>query len=288
MTVTVRPPTAGAIRRAVPAAWSIARRAASAILLGLLVVFVLGPLFWLFLHAFAGAWHYPRLLPSQWTLRWWRTVAGNADLLGAMRLSLLIAPVVTLLSAVICLPAAYAFSRFDFPGRRFFLVALFATNAFPKIGLYVAMASLFYVFNLMSSFWGVVIVQLLTTVVFMTWLPAAAFSGVPRSLEEAARDAGASPLTVFWRITLPLARPGILVALIMSFLASFDEAQGTLVVGAPTYMTMPTEMYSMVTNYPQGVAAVFSLLLSLPSAVLMMTVRRHLMGGRLAEGFQLR
>jgi len=51
---------------------------------------------------------------------------------------------------------------------------------------------------------------------------------------------------------------------------------------------MPIAMYSMVTNYPEGVAAVFSLLLSIPSALLMFSVRKHIMGGHLAEGFQLR
>lgn len=267
---------------------AVGRRAGPALLLAVLALFVLGPLLWLFVHAFAGTWRYPDLLPSSWTLRWWRTVADNPDLRTSMRLSLVFAPVTTILSAVICLPAAYAFSRFEFPGRRTFLVALFSVNAFPKIGLYVAMASLFYTLNLMTTFWGVVIVHLLSTVVFMTWLPAAAFSAVPRSLEEAARDAGARPLTVFWRITLPIARPGILVALIMSFLASFDESQGTLLVGSPTYTTMPIAMYSMVTNYPEGVAAVFSLLLSIPSVLLMFSVRKYVMGGHLAEGFQLR
>ncbi len=267
---------------------AVGRRAAPALLVALLALFVLGPLLWLFVHAFAATWRYPDLLPSGWTLRWWRQVADNPDLRSAMRLSLVFAPVTTFLSAAICLPAAYAFSRFEFPGRRVFLVALFSTNAFPKIGLYVAMASLFYTLNLMTTFWGVVIVHLLSTVVFMTWLPAAAFSAVPRSLEEAARDAGARPLTVFWRITLPIARPGILVAVIMSFLASFDESQGTLLVGSPTFTTMPIAMYSMVTNYPEGVAAVFSLLLSIPSALLMFSVRKYVMGGHLAEGFQLR
>ena len=267
---------------------TLTRRASGAVLAALLALFILGPLLWLLPHAFADTWRYPDLLPQGWTLRWWSTVADNPDLVAAVRWSFVFAPVVTLLSAVICLPAAYAFARRDFPGRRFFLVALFSVNAFPKIGLYAAMASLFYTLNLMTTFWGVAIVQLLGTVVFMTWLPAAAFAAVPRSLEEAARDAGAGPLTVFWRVTLPLARPGILVALIMSFLAAFDEAQGTLLVGAPTYTTMPTAMYSMVTNYPEGVAAVFSLLLSVPSVLLMLGVRRHIMGGHLAEGFQLR
>jgi putative spermidine/putrescine transport system permease protein len=51
---------------------------------------------------------------------------------------------------------------------------------------------------------------------------------------------------------------------------------------------MPTEMYSLVLNYPRQVAAVFSILLSVPSVVLLMLVRRHVMGGQLAEGFQIR
>jgi putative spermidine/putrescine transport system permease protein len=74
----------------------------------------------------------------------------------------------------------------------------------------------------------------------------------------------------------------------MSFLSSFDEAQGTYLVGAPTFYTMPTEMYSLVLNYPRQVAAVFSILLSVPSVVLLMLVRKHVMGGQLAEGFQIR
>jgi putative spermidine/putrescine transport system permease protein len=266
----------------------LARRAGLAAFLAVFALFVLGPLVWLALRAFSGTWQYPDLLPDSWTLKWWTQVLDSADLGGSIRLSLTFAPVVTLVSAVICLPAAYAFARFEFPGRRFLLVALFATNAFPKIGLYLSMAGVFYSLRLMGTFLGVVIVQLLGTLVFMTWLPAAAFSAVPRSLEEAARDAGARPPRVFARITFPLAAPGILVAMILSFLASFDEAQGTFLVGAPNYVTMPSTMYELVVNYPGQVSAVFSVLLALPSVLLIALVRKHVMSGRLAEGFQLR
>jgi putative spermidine/putrescine transport system permease protein len=251
-------------------------------------VFILGPLLWLAAHAFATSWDYPSLLPAGLTLDWWAVVFNDAELGAAVRNSLYFAPLTVLVSAVVCLPAAYAFSRFEFPGRRIFLVGLFATNAFPKMGLFVSMASLFYGLHLMNTIAGVVIVQLVGTVVFMTWIPAAAFSSVPRALEEAARDAGAGRIRTFVRVTLPLALPGILVAILMSFLAAFDEAQGTYLVGAPVYMTMPTEMYSLVLNYPKQVAAVFAILLSVPSVALLLFARRFIMGGRLAEGFQIR
>jgi putative spermidine/putrescine transport system permease protein len=263
-------------------------RSATVILLVVIAVFILGPLLWLAMHAFATTWTYPNLLPDGLTLRWWSVVFENAQLGEAVRNSLFFAPVTVLVSAVICLPAAYAFSRFEFPGRKIFLIGLFATNAFPKMGLYVTMASVFYGLHLMNTALGIVIVHVIGTVVFMTWIPAAAFSAVPRNLEEAARDAGAGKFMVFLRVTLPLALPGIMVAVVMSFLASFDEAQGTYLIGAPTYMTMPTEMYSLVLNYPKQVAAVFAILLSIPSVVLLLITRKYIMGGQLAEGFQIR
>jgi len=283
---SARPDSAQPVRQ-----WRLRRfgaRILPVVLVTAFTLFVFGPLVWLGLRAFTADWSFPNLLPSHWTLVWWGRVFSTPQLVGSVRLSFSFAITTVLVSSVICLPAAYAFGRHQFPGRRVLLVSLFATNAFPKIGLFVTIASLFYTFHLITTFLGVVIVHLLGTVVFMTWIPAASFAAVPRSLEEAARDVGARPWRVFARITLPMAAPGILVAMIMSFLASFDEAQGTFLVGAPNYLTMPIEMYSLVLNYPSQAAAVFSIVLSLPSIVLLLAARRWIMGGYLAEGFQLR
>ncbi|WAH99104.1 ABC transporter permease [Arthrobacter sp. MMS18-M83] len=267
---------------------SIVRSALVVLFVVLMVVFILGPLLWLGVRAFAGNWTFPNLLPDDWTLRWWQVVINDGALGVAVQNSLFFAPLTVLVSAIICLPAAYAFARFDFPGRRFFLISLFATNAFPKMGLFVTLAALFYALNLMNTVLGILVVHVLGTVVFMTWIPAAAFAAVPRNLEEAARDAGASKLRVFTSVTLPMALPGIIVAAVMSFLASFDEAQGTYLVGAPAFMTMPTQMYSLVLNYPTQVAAVFSILLAIPSVALMLAAHKHILGGQLAEGFQIK
>ncbi len=253
-----------------------------------LVIFIFGPILWLMLWAFAGIWHYPALLPQRWSLSWWRQVFDYPQLVRSVGLSFTFAPVVMAVSAVVCLPAAYALARFPVPGRRTMLVVLFAANAFPKIGLYITIAGLFYALHLMGTFFGVVLIQLLGTIVFMTWIPAAAFASVPRALEDAARDVGAGRVRVFLTVTLPLAAPGILVALVLSFLASLDEAQGTFLVGVPRYVTMPVQMYSLVSDYPPQAAAVFAVLLSIPSVVLMLLVRRHVLGGSLAKGFEIR
>jgi putative spermidine/putrescine transport system permease protein len=268
------------------------RRSAGAGASGILVIglglFIIAPLAIMLVWAFAESWFYPSAVPSVWTLSWWTTVFDTPGLSSAIEQSFIFAPVVTAVSAVICLPAAYVFARRDFPGKRLMMMLVFATNAFPKMGLYIAIASLFYSFNLMGTFTGVVIIQLLNTLVIMTWIPAAAFASVPVSLEEAAQDAGAGPVRTFWRVTLPLARPGLLVALILAFLASLDEAQGTFLVGVPKYITMPTEMYSLVSSYPGPATAVFAILLTVPSLVLLLLVRKYVFSSTLAEGYRLR
>lgn len=262
------------------------RRAVGVILVLALGAFLFFPLLTLVVWAFADRWQYPSLLPQAFSIRWWQWVFENGDVGKAMFYSFTTAPVVTVLSALVCLPAAYSFSRLRFPGRSFLFISLLAVNAFPKFGLYIFIATIFYLLDLMNTFSGVVFIQLLNTLVYMVWIPAAGFDSVPRELEEAARDAGAGPLRVFWQITLPIAMPGILVAGILAFIAAFDEAQGTFLVGAPRIMTMPVLMYTLVSNYPEPVSAVFSILLSIPSLVLLLVARRFLIAGYLAAGFR--
>lgn len=262
------------------------RQALTLIMLVVFGGFLLLPLLSLLLWAVAERWNYPGLLPQQFGLRWWSWIFTNADIGKAARWSLLTAPTVTAVSAVICLPAAYAFARFEFPFKRVFYVSLLASNAFPKIGLYIVIAAFFFRLNLIGTFWGVVLVQLVNTLVYMTWIPAASFAAVPRELEEAARDLGAGALKVFFTVTLPFAMPGIIVAVILTFLGSLDESQATLVVGAPEITTLPILMYTLVSSYPEPVGAVFSVLLALPSVILLVLARKYLLGGYLAAGFK--
>lgn len=250
--------------------------------------YIIAPLASLAIRAFAGAWYYPHLLPSVWSLKFWIATFQDANAMHSIVLSFLFAPIVTAVSAAVCLPAAYAFARRNFPLKRSMMMSLFAINSFPKMGLYIAIASLFYVLNIMGTFVGVVLIQMLNTLVLMTWIPSAAFASVPRSLEEAALDLGASKFTTFWRVTFPLARPGILLAVILTFLSSIDDAQGTFLVGLPKYITMPVRMYSLISNYPGAETAVFSILLALPSLVLLALVRKQLFSGTLASGYRLR
>ncbi|MGM7636802.1 ABC transporter permease [Bacillus sp. Hm123] len=258
------------------------------IIVAIFCLFFFGPLLNLVILAFSGEWRYPDMFPTSWSLDWWKYVFENDQIVKSILLSFLIATIVTIVSIIICIPAAYAFARLQFPLRRMFLFSFLLTNAFPKMGLYVAVGVMFYQFGLMNTFVGVVLIHVINTLMYMTWIPSAAFKNVQKSQEEAARDSGASPLRVFWHITLPIAAPGIIVASIFTFLSSLDEAQGTLLVGIPDYQTMPVIMYSIIADYPANAGAVFSIILTLPTIVLLMAAKKFLGNDAVAGGFQMK
>ncbi|MBY5877799.1 ABC transporter permease subunit [Rhizobium leguminosarum] len=252
----------------------------------LLTLFIALPLTVVGTWAFTEVWRYPSVIPQQFGLRFWGQTLARPDVWDALFLSLRLTTMVTILSAVICLPAAYAFARMRFPGRNILFLSFLASHAFPKFGLLVAIAGIFLQLGLISTFWGVVLIQLVGTLMLMIWIPVAAFQNVDRRMEEAARDAGAIPLRVFWSITLPQAAPTISAALLLTFVGTFYETEGAWLIGAPEIRTMPVLMISFINNQiVVQYGAVLSVMLWVPSFIALMFARRVIGTGAFARGF---
>ncbi len=251
-----------------------------------LTIVILVPMLVVITWSFANVWRFPSVLPQQFGLKFWQMTLARSDVWSALSLSLTLSAVVTAISAAICLPAAYAFARMTFPGRDVLFFSFLAGQAFPKFGLLVAIAAIFLQLNLIATFWGVVLIQLVGTLLFMIWIPVAAFQSVDRRMEEAARDAGAGPLRVFWSITLPQAAPTIFSAVLLSFVGTFYETEGAWLIGAPQIRTMPVLMISFINNQPViQYGAVLSVLLWIPSLIALVFTRRVVNSGSFARGF---
>ncbi|MEZ4667297.1 MAG: carbohydrate ABC transporter permease [Anaerolineae bacterium] len=251
-----------------------------------LILVILGPLYSVVLWAFAEKWKYPSLVPTQFGLSYWHETFSRADIASALPFSIILALTVTGLSALICIPASYAFARMRFRGRQLLLLSFLATNAFPRFGLYVSIAVIFFRLNLIGTVPGVILIQLVNTLLLMIWIPTAAFQGVDRSLEEAALDVGASPIRVFIQITLPMVMPALSAAVLLTFVNTFYEAQGALIVGLPRVVTMPVLMYSLINSQlVVQYGAIVSFVLWLPSLLLLLMAQRLLRGGYLTAGF---
>lgn len=251
----------------------------------LLVIGILGPISTVLLWSFAEQWRYPALFPTRWGVSYWGETLSRADIRQALPTSIIATLLVTLLSAVICFPASYAFARLGFRGRQFLLLSYLITNALPRFGLYVSIAVIFFRLNLIGTLGGVVLIQLLNTLLLMIWIPTSAFQSVDRALEEAALDVGASRLRVFVQITLPQVFPALTAALLLTMVGTFYETYGALLIGVPNVLTIPVVMFPLINNQPlPQYGAILSLILFAPSTLLLLFANRLLRGGYLTAG----
>ena len=189
----------------------------------------------------------------------------------------------TVLGVFLACTAAYAFSRFTFPGRRAGMMAFLVSQMFPGtlmlIPLYIIMVQ---VLGLGSTRLGLVIVYATSSIPFSVWMLKGYFDTIPRELEEAAIIEGASAGMIFWRIVLPLAKPAIAITALFSFMTAWNEF-----ILAATFMdkediyTAPVGLRFFVGGYSQqwGYFAAGSIIVSIPVVVLFLYLQKYLVAG---------
>jgi putative spermidine/putrescine transport system permease protein len=236
---------------------------------------IVGPLLSLLLWSLAERWTYPAAWPQRLGLRYWsRMLTG--DFLDPLKMSLLIATIVTVAALVCAVPLGYALARLRFPGRTLVLLAFLLPQAFPQLPVFAAATREFYRWGLAGTVSGVVLVHLVGGLVFAVWTMTAVFRSIEASLEEAAYNLGASTTKAFLTVSLPLAVPGLVASALLVFLYSLDEFTGTLLVGAPFVTTLPVYMYTASQGYEMQIASVTALVLMVPGAVLLLLLERFL------------
>jgi multiple sugar transport system permease protein len=137
--------------------------------------------------------------------------------------SLQVAGGATLLVLLVALPAAYYTSRREFRGRAVFLLLVLATQMFQPAAMLVGIQREFLSFNLPSPIFSLILINAGFNMAFAVWILNAFFGSIPVELEEAAMVDGCSRIGAVRRITLPLAMPGIVTALIFTFISAWNE-----------------------------------------------------------------
>ena len=257
---------------------------ATALVLALVAFVIFGPLANLFLWAFAERWYFPNKIPQEFGLSFWaRVFSPRGGAVASLGTSIWIAVLTVVVSLAVAVPAGYALARLRLRWRSLILLAFLLPQAVPNIPVYVNIARVFYEIGLNGTILGVVLVHASHGLVLAVWIASAAFASVDASLEEAARNMGASPWSCFRTVTLPLAAPGLIASAIFVFLESLDEFTGTYFVGVPDVTTLPLLMFnaSMGGNYQ--IASITALLLLIPSIAFMLVVERFLKADVLAS-----
>ncbi|MDO1584906.1 ABC transporter permease [Rhizobium oryzicola] len=244
------------------------------------------PLTLMFLWSVADGWQPPSIFPQSFTTSRWIHILGDENLVAALLTSLFIAFTVTILTALIAMPTAWAMGRFPFRLKRLVEIFILAPVIIPGLVVAVGVGKVFLLLGLAYSVAGVIIVQIVGTLPLMIRLMSATFETIPDELIHAARSLGAGTASIVLHVILPLSVPGLLAGGLMSFIGSFEEFDKSFIVGAPVIQTLPIKLYMYLDPYSMQLplAAIVSFILLLPALIVFIIAGRIMRDDLMAAG----
>jgi putative spermidine/putrescine transport system permease protein len=184
-----------------------------------------------------------RFDPAGYSLKHYRDFFTNDAWQDAMKNSLQIAPVATLLSVTFGTLAAIGLSQPHVPFRRAIMAILISPMIVPLI---ISAAGMYFFYSrvgLQGTYLGVVLAHAALGIPFVIITVTATLVGFDRSLTRAAANMGANPVTTFFRVQMPLILPGVISGGLFAFITSFDEVVVVLFVGSAGQKTLPWQMF---------------------------------------------
>lgn len=225
-----------------------------------------------------------RLVPRHVTLAHYRAVFANPHFPAALRNSLGIAALATVLALGLGTLAAYAVVRLRFPGRRILLGGALAVAMFPPVAVIGPLFDLWRRVGLYDTWTGLVLPYLSLTLPLAIWTLAAAFRDLPWDLERAARVDGATRLQALRRIILPLAAPGVAAAAVLVFVFAWNDFLFALSLTSTDHARTVPAVLAFFTGasrfqQPTSAIAAASVVVTIPVVVLVLLFQRPIVSG---------
>lgn len=195
--------------------------------------------------------------------------------------SLLVSTLSTVLSLAIGVPAAYALTRWNFPGRRHVALWILVTRMAPPIAFTIPFFLAWRWLGLQDTVLGLALVYLTFNLAIVIWLMQTFFEAVPASLEEAAWIDGCGVWQAFWRITLPLAAPGLAATAVLCFVFAWNDFFYALILTRTQAVTAPVAIVNFLQyeGWEWTKIAAAGTLVALPVVIFTVLVRRYLVHG---------
>lgn len=196
--------------------------------------------------------------------------------------SLLIAALTTVLGVFVAATTGYAVSRFRFPGKRGLMWTLLITQMFPVAVLIVPIYNIMAGLGLLNNSAGLVITYLTIAVPFCAWMMKGFFDTIPQEIDESGMVDGLTPFGTFFRLILPLAKPGLAVTAFYSFITAWGEvAYASAFMVGDENLTLAGGLQKFVNQYGAqwGPMTAASVLIAIPAALVFLFAQRHLVTG---------
>ncbi|MBL7714811.1 MAG: ABC transporter permease [Bdellovibrionales bacterium] len=212
--------------------------------------------------------------PKEWTLHWYQQVFSDQSILEAFTVSLMIAGFSTLISSAIGTTAALALERSRFRGKQWMDTMIHIPIVMPEIVMGLSLLIWFVLLKMTLGMFSIVLAHVTFSVSYVIMTVRSRLHGFDRTLEEAARDLGASPWQTFWKVTFPLILPGVISGALMAFTLSFDDFLITFFTSGVGSETLPVKIYSMIRfGVSPAINALSSLMLGLTAVAVLIAFR---------------
>jgi multiple sugar transport system permease protein len=250
-----------------------------------IVLIALGPFAWMFLTSVTPA---DRLAaagvavsPLDWSVEYYVRLFARTSFATNMGHSLIVALGTVVLGLSVSVPAAYAISRFRFPGRRVLMMQFLLVNMFPVVLLILPLFVLMRKSGLLDTHLALILANATVAIPFSVWMLTSYVNGIPKSLDEAAMTDGCSRLSALRRVVLPLLAPGIVSTGIYIFITAWNEYLYALTLGGRNTRTMTVAIQTLIGEYQieWGLLSAGGIVGALPATVLFLIVQRRLIGG---------
>ncbi len=239
-------------------------------------IFLLAPLVVVVAASFNSA-DFLSFPPKGFSLRWYWALFESEEWLDSFKISLLVTAMVTPLSLAIGTLAAYALVRYSFPGKKLVATLVMAPLVMPQIVLGIALLNYYSALGMINSMSGLVLAHLLVTLPFTVRLVSISVQNLDPNLERAAQNLGATSIQTFWRVTLPLLRPGLIAGAIFAAIISFGEVAVTLLIAGARTTTLPLRIFNYTEyNFDPAINAVSTIFVVL--ALVLIIVLDRLVG----------
>lgn len=222
------------------------------------------------------------ILPTTFTWQHYDTILNGKNFFTYMKNSLMVSTLTTLAAMVIGVTAAYAISRLSFRGRTFMARTTIVTYLVPGSLVFIPLYQIAYQLNLTNKAVGLVVIYLVGSVPFCTWLAISYFNGIPFELEEAALVDGATRLQALVRIIMPLAAPALAVIALYAFTQSWNEFLfALLLISRDSQKTIPAGLAGLINGdtFQWGALMAGALLSSLPPLLIYVLAQRWVVSG---------
>lgn len=247
------------------------------------VIFMAAPIAALVILSFTSS-EFITFPPVGFSLKWYGHAIQLPGFVDSLVLSLQLAAQATALSLILGVSAALGLARTRFRGRQAVLASIMSPLVVPSIVTSLALLQFFYSRNLRSADWNLVVAHVLITLPYVVRTVLASLEVFDWSLVETARVLGAGPFRAFWRVTLPVVRPGVLAGGIFAFLTSFDNYTISMFLADSELVPLPVRVFNYIlTALDPGIAALSALLIYGSVAVLIISNR--LVGTTRMRGF---